>query len=92
MKVYGISIHGHWTDEYGYVHELPYGIGGRDKIFSDLEVAKKHMEEKVIPSCEAWKEVSRIDGSVFLRPRNHKYENDVLCVSIVTLYLDENDD
>lgn len=92
MKVYGISVHGHWTDEKGRVHEMPYGISGRDKIYSDIEVARKQIEEKVIPECDAWKISRRIGDSVYMRSRNAKYENDVLIISIVTLYLDENDD
>lgn len=92
MKVYGISVRGRWTDEKGYVHETPYGITGRDRIFSDIEVARKRIDEKVIPSCCAWKVFRRDGDTVFMRPRNAKYENDILIISIVTLYLDENDD
>lgn len=89
MKVYGVCVHGFWTDEYGRRHEVPYGITGREKLYSKIEDAQKARDEKVIPSCTAWIESSRTSDDVFLRPRNTKYEKDVLIVSILTFYLDE---
>ena len=88
MKVYGITVHGYFTDEWNVRTELQYGRPWDWKLFSKEDDAKKFQEEIVKEWSENWIEKSRIDGAVFMRPRNLNHDKDVAIISIVEFQLD----
>lgn len=88
MKVYGISVHGYWTDEWNVRNEMQYGKPYDWKLFSKEEDAVNFRDEIVERWGENWVVRSKIDDAVFMRPRNIRHENDVMIFSIVDFELD----
>ena len=88
VKVYAVCAHGVFTDQWGVTENLQYGHPYDEKLFYKKDDAVNFREEIVGEWNEEWVERNRINDSVYMIPRNHKYEKDVIIFSIVEFQLD----